>query len=297
MVTEAVKQAETTCGDVARASSSQVRTEAWKTSPRVKSESQTLVESRASGVKPETPSGSQGVKQQATESPKPQESAPLLAKKMSLTSGRKTQVDAGLSAVEKPTNQQFLPQKQQKVQPHAPRSLKQAASTTNVSGERPNAERKSHLNVKRVSSSNDVNRASASPRSSNLRVSTATHRSPGTLGARKLSDNPRGKERGGEVVRENDSTKQKPHRLSLPSERIRLPSQKGERGLPTPPQETAENGRAVLQRQSAVEKLSSESSKLKTTSAKHRSLLESSPYAVSMYNNTIMQHSVAHVKH
>ena len=75
----------------------------------------------------------------------------------------------------------------------------------------------------------------------------------------------------GEVGRTKD------HRLSLPaSERIRLPSARGETGPPALPQEVV-GDRPGLQRQSAVDKPLPESAKVKPSAKR----FSSSPYAVS----------------
>ena len=260
------RQTETTSKKESGAQNTAKRTEAWRNDPRAKSASRTLLDSQTRGVKPET-SSSPGVKPE--------------------TSGSQGVKPPARDAPDKPTNNP-MSQKQPHKQAQAPRSLKQAASTNNLATDRPHTDRKNPLNVKRVSSSIDVNRGTTnSPR---VRVSTAAPRVTGGLrvpvnppGARKLSDNAGGKGRLGEAVRDVEGDKTKEHRLSLPSEKIRLPSQRGERGPPTIPQEVGD-GRAGLHRQNAVDKKSSEVSK---TSAKQRPVLDSSPYAVSDYPSII----------
>ena len=262
------RQTETTSKKESGAQNTAQRTEAWRNDPRAKSASRTLLDSQTRGVKPET-SSSPGVKPE--------------------TSGSQGVKPPARDAPDKPTNNP-MSQKQPHKQAQAPRSLKQAASTNNLATDRPHTDRKNPLNVKRVSSSIDVNRGTTnSPR---VRVSTAAPRVTGGLrapvnppGARKLSDNAGGKGRLEEAVRDVEGDKTKEHRLSLPSEKIRLPSQRGERGPPTIPQEVGD-GRAGLHRQNAVDKKSSELSKTKT-SAKQRSVLDSSPYAVSDYPSII----------
>ena len=287
------RETETTSKKESGAQNTAQRTEAWRNDPRAKSASRTLLDSQTRGVKPETSSSpgvkppgvkppgvkpetsSQGVKPPARDSP---DNALSSSKMVSVSSAKHREPHA---TAEKPTNNP-MSQKQPHKQAQAPRSLKQAASTNNLATDRPHTDRKNPLNVKRVSSSID-------PR---VRVSTAAPRVTGGLrapvnppGARKLTDNAGGKGRLGEAVRDVEGDKTKEHRLSLPSEKIRLPSQRGERGPPTIPQEVGD-GRAGLHRQNAVDKKSSEVSKTKT-SAKQRPVLDSSPYAVSDYPSII----------
>lgn len=251
----------------------QTKTEAWR---KVKSPSQTLLESGAGGVKP---SGGGGVKPAIKETPgvkspnphpaKTGKDSPRTAQSVPSSPEKKGQQEA-----ESPVSRQRQPQRQ--LTTH--RFIQPAASTNNIAGER-----KSPLNVKRVSSSGDMTGgARQSPR-----VSTA---GPGRggggfprnqVGGRRLSDNVGGsKERGGEPVVVGEVGRPKQQRVSVPtSEKIRLPSARGDKVLPTLPKEVTGSRSGV--NQTAVDRSSSANPKTKQ-SAKHHSLMESSPYAVSV---------------
>ena len=201
----------------------QTKAEAWR---KVKSPSQTLLESGAGGVKPaikETP----GVKSPNPHPTKTGKDSPRIAQSVPSSPEKKGQQEA-----ESPVSaRQRQPQRQ--LTTH--RFIQPAASTNNIAGERKNP-----LNVKRVSSSGDVTGgARQSPR-----VSTAVPGRGGggfprnQVGGRRLSDNAGGsKERGGEpVVVVGEVGRPKQQRVSVPtSEKIRLPSARGDKVLPTLP--------------------------------------------------------------
>ena len=107
----------------------------------------------------------------------------------------------------------------------------------------------------------------------------------GVPGSRRLG-NARGRGKGGE----EEGGKPKEQRPSLPTgDKIRLPSARGEKGLPTLPPEVSSGGRPGVNRQGNADDKPSPGSPKTKPSGKHRSLVESSPYAVSTCttNNTL----------
>ena len=279
---DGVKQTGTNEAPENAVKNTQTRNEAWKNSPRIKSASQTLLESGAGRVKQEIT----GVKSPNQDTIKTQKGPSQATKNISTSPQNKTHQES--KGDEKPNQSQR--QSQRQLTSH--KLIQPAASTSSITG----GERKNPLNVKRVSSSGDVTRgARHGPRAS----TAAPGRGAGGLGgpkihsgvpgSRRLSGNAGGRGKGGELGAE-EVGKPKEQRPSLPTgDKIRLPSARGEKGLPTLPPE-ASGGRSGVNRQgNADDKPSSGSPKTKPL-GKHRSLVESSPYAVSTIyttNNTL----------
>ena len=147
------------------------------------------------------------------------------------------------------------------------------------------------MNVKRVSSSGDVTREARH----GLRASTAAPgRGAGGLGGPKIHSGVPGSRRLGNAGGRGkggveEGGKPKEQRPSLPTgDKIRLPSARGEKGLPTLPPEVS-GGRPGVNRQGNADDKPSPGSPKTKSSGKHRSLVESSPYAVSTCttNNTL----------
>ena len=260
--------------------------EAWKTSSRIRSASRTLFESGAGRVKPEIKVTS-GVKPHNQEPINIKETPPQTASKnISSTPEKKERENGEDSSANKSPGAHRQPQRQ--LTPH--KLIQPAASTSHIAG----GERKNPLNVKRVSSSGDLARgARHGPRASTAApgrgaggLGVHKNQNSGVPGSRRLSDNAGGRGRGKEVG-VGEGGKPKEQRLSIAtSDKIRLPSARGEKGLPTLPPEVSGGSTSGVNRQSTTgsDKPSSSSGSPKTKpSAKHRSLVESSPYAVSTY--------------
>ena len=162
------------------------------------------------------------------------------------------------------------------------RPLKQAMSTNSIAMIESNNERgKNPLNVKRVSSSNDVYGGGSSAVRSRPRMSLSGKRvggagkiSAGGGVGRRLSADGEGRREsieGGEGVREEGrKEKTKEHRPSLQSGGIRLPSQRGGRAPPMIQHETVSNKTGLHH----------------PTTGRLHSNIESSPYAVSINRYT-----------
>ena len=232
--------------------------EAWGKTPSIKSLSRTLSETGTKQVKPTVEAGKTGLASKAKATDRELEQN---------AEERKATQDAS-----KPAENRGQVRSQQAF----PRRLKQASSTTSIAVVDSKTERGKNnpLNVKRVSSSDDVSRAprprprvSAPPAGRGVRGQVVPGKIPaGDSVGRRVSAEGEGKREGS---REGGGGKD--HRLSLQSDGIRLPCPRGGKVPPTIQHEgTTGGGGGGGGRQSHH-----------TTGKQHPSL-EASPYAVSV---------------
>ena len=253
--------------------------EAWSKAPTITNQSTVLTETNRKQVKPVTESKQTG---SASKSKTTDNEEELKDEKTKTTNKaehtHKHVINSGENSGQVRTGQQNV----------LVRPLKQAMSTNSIAMIESNNERgRNPLNVKRVSSSNDVYGGGSSAVRSRPRMSLSGKRVGGAGGrggpgkistgdgvGRRLSADGEGRREsieGGEGVREEGrKEKTKEHRPSLQSGGIRLPSQRGGRAPPMIQHETVSNKTGLHH----------------PTTGRLHSNIESSPYAVSISRDT-----------